>query len=167
MITASKTISLTLSFFNDQRYPFASYYYSVSPDFQEQHKLKQKTRHDHERNKRRTPRPTISRLVRPLHSRSQSHPIASHAVALLPHRPAGGVSANAAGPDIAGRVRVAAAGNFAGSDAVWIGDVLHRVRADAVGSGIGDALLRRRNPLQPIRLRPLHSLLRHRATLAA
>lgn len=105
--------------------------------------------------------------MRPFRSRSRPHPIASHAVALLRQRSGGAVSTLGAASDNAGGVRVAAAGSLAGSDALWIGDVLHRIRVDAVGSGIGDALLRRRNPLQPLRLRPLHSLLRHRATLAA
>ncbi|CAJ1850922.1 unnamed protein product [Sphenostylis stenocarpa] len=124
--------------------------------------------HRHERKKRRTRRRTITRFVRALRSRSQPHPIASRAFALFRrHSAAAGVSTLGAASDIAGGVRVAAAGNLAGPDAVWIGDVLHRVRVDAVGSGIGDALLRRRSPLQPLRLRPLHSLLRHRAILAA
>ncbi|GFZ21118.1 hypothetical protein Acr_29g0002800 [Actinidia rufa] len=43
--------------------------------------------------------------------------------------------------DLAVGVRVVAAGDFAGFDALWIGDVLHWIHVDALGSRIGDVLL--------------------------
>lgn len=119
--------------------------------------------YSYDEGKKEASRWAISRFVRPLLSRSQPPSLASDVL----RRGSASVTASGPGSDIPGGIRVVAAGNIPGVDAVWICDVLHRVRVDAVGSGIGHALLRRRNPLHPLRLRPLHSLLRHLPTLAA
>lgn len=63
--------------------------------------------------------------------------------------------------DLAGGIRFAAVGDFSGADAVRIGDVLHRIHTDAVGSGIGDGVLCGRDRLEPLHVGTLDSLLRH------
>ncbi|XP_027335803.1 uncharacterized protein LOC113849815 isoform X3 [Abrus precatorius] len=105
--------------------------------------------------------------MRALCSRFQPHSITSNAVNFLRSCSGAAVTAFAAASDLAGGVCLAASRNITGFDALWIGDVLHRVHVDAVGSGIGDGPLRRRNRLLYLRLGPFHSLLRHRATVAA
>ncbi|KHN34830.1 hypothetical protein glysoja_036823 [Glycine soja] len=66
-----------------------------------------------------------------------------------------------AGADYSGGVRVATARDFGGADAVWIGDFLHRVHADAVGSRIGYGVLRRWRRFLSLRSRAFYSLLRY------
>lgn len=160
---------------SQQPYPIASFLpiqhnqllLFISTHFSLFHRKKQKIRSYDEGKNKTWRRWAISSFVPALRARSQPPSLASVVVDVLWRGSAvGGVTASRAGSDIAGGIRLLAVGNIAGVDAVWIGDVLHRVRVDAVGSGIGHALLRRRNPLQPLRLRPLHSLLRHRSTLA-
>lgn len=63
--------------------------------------------------------------------------------------------------DLAGRIRFAAVRDFAGADAVRIGDVLHRIHTDAVDSRIGDGVLCGRDRLEPLHVGTLDSLLRH------
>ncbi|EXB65809.1 hypothetical protein L484_004768 [Morus notabilis] len=63
--------------------------------------------------------------------------------------------------DLAGGIRFAAARDFVGADDVWIGDFLHRIHTDAVGSWIGDGVLRGRNLFESLHVGTLASLLRH------
>lgn len=52
-----------------------------------------------------------------------------------------------------GGVRVAATRDVAGVDAVWVGDVCDRVHADAVGAGVADGTLFRRDRVELVGIR--------------
>lgn len=65
------------------------------------------------------------------------------------------------GADHAGGIRIADAGDIGGLDAVWIGDVLHRVHVDALGSWIGDGVLRGWDCFDNLRFGKNHFLLRY------
>jgi hypothetical protein len=69
--------------------------------------------------------------------------------------------------DLAGGVRFAASGDLVGADALWVGNLLHRLHIDAMGSRAGHGVLRGRDRLGPLHVRALAYLLRHGATHAA
>lgn len=68
------------------------------------------------------------------------------------------------GADHACGIRLADAGDIAGSDAVWICHFLHRLHADAVGARVGDVPVRGRDSLEPLALGTVDPLLRHWST---
>ncbi|CAB4290431.1 unnamed protein product [Prunus armeniaca] len=101
-------------------------------------------------------------------------PISSHADSVLRSLTGGALisvfveAAAARGDaDFAGGVRLADAGDFDGSDALWIGDFLHWFHIDALGSRIGYGLLRGWNRLQPLCFGKVDSLLRVGSVITA
>lgn len=103
--------------------------------------------------------PAVQRPRRALRPRSEPPPIASDAGPLL-RRPSGGEEV-AGGADDARGVRFVDAGALARSDAVRIGDVLHRVRVDALGARAGDGLVRGGHRVHSLRLGAIRPLLCH------
>lgn len=69
--------------------------------------------------------------------------------------------------DLAGGVRFPSSGDLVGADALRVGNLLHRLHIDALGSRAGHGVLRRRDRLGPLHVGALASLLRHGATHAA
>ena len=114
----------------------------------------------------KTARSALRRSLRAIGSGSQHPAISSDADSVL--RSASGVVVEAvsggAAADLAGGIRVAATRDFSGSDALRIGDFLHRIHSDAVGSRTGYGVLRRRDRLEPLDAGTIDSLLRHSAS---
>ncbi|KAL1808826.1 hypothetical protein ACET3Z_025816 [Daucus carota] len=67
----------------------------------------------------------------------------------------------------AGGIRVAAAGDIVGDDAVWLGDVFYRLFVDAVGDWIGFGVLFRRDCFEFVDDRSCYSLLHFVASVAS
>lgn len=109
--------------------------------------------------------PTLQRPPRALRPGPGPPPVAPGAGPLL-RRPSGGgegVSGPGAGAaaDDARGVRVVDAGALARADAVRVGDVLHRVRVDAVGARAGDGLVRGWDRVRSLRPGAICPLLCH------